>query len=622
MKSAGLALPPNPMTRHVLRGRPRLSRARRVEPSHRNRHRNRLTSTYTYDANGNMLTGGGRTMTYTAFNVPATIANASTTQSFTFDPEHNRITQVETGSGAAAGTTLYLNGGGVMCELFTAAGTGVATWRSYIVADGETKALVEQIGSAGPYWGTPNWGAFNWTSAIASTTILYLHSDHLGSIAAITGGGGSLTEQDAYDGWGKRRNLNGTDDTLDMLTSATTRGYTNQEQLGDVALLHLNGRVYDPQIAKFTSADPLVGNPLSTQGWNRYSYVGNNPLAYTDPTGMCFLGCFWKSIFRSPVFRDVVAIVVAIEAPELLEIYGIAGAPSAEVANLVNIGVAGAAAGAISTGTFKGAAIGAITADAFFEVGSATGFHGIGWGDATKPDNLGWFSANIAGHAAVGCASSAASGGSCGSGALSGAFGAVTGPLTHDLSFPNGLAVTTLSGGLGSILGGGKFENGAITGAFGYLFNELAHRGGKLWATQPTADEYAAHYADGTGETVYREGSDVNLGEYPSGQFDAPAGSVFPVSPSSVSLGAALLNWEAGTLGPGALTDTFLYGSFGRVQALGNGFVQLGPDTFNFNMESGRPFRNWMTQLQHNTLGGGLPGKDFQTIFVGPTKAP
>ena len=40
------------------------------------------------------------------------------------------------------------------------------------------------------------------------------------------------------------------------------------------------------------------------------------------------------------------------------------------------------------------------------------------------------------------------------------------------------------------------------------------------------------------------------------------------------------------------------------------------------DMEQGRGFRDFMTQVQHDTLGGGLPGKNFQTIFVGPTKVP
>ena len=50
-------------------------------------------------------------------------------------------------------------------------------------------------------------------------------------------------------------------------------------------LIHMNGRVYDPVIARFVSADPFIDGIANPQGWNRYSYVGNNPLSYTDPTG-------------------------------------------------------------------------------------------------------------------------------------------------------------------------------------------------------------------------------------------------------------------------------------------------------------------------------------------------
>lgn len=51
------------------------------------------------------------------------------------------------------------------------------------------------------------------------------------------------------------------------------------------ALNHMNGRVYDPTIGRFLSPDPLVQAPNNTQSYNRYSYVWNNPLSYTDPTG-------------------------------------------------------------------------------------------------------------------------------------------------------------------------------------------------------------------------------------------------------------------------------------------------------------------------------------------------
>jgi hypothetical protein len=47
----------------------------------------------------------------------------------------------------------------------------------------------------------------------------------------------------------------------------------------------MNGRVYDPVIARFLSPDPYVQAPESSQNFNRYSYALNNPLKYTDPSG-------------------------------------------------------------------------------------------------------------------------------------------------------------------------------------------------------------------------------------------------------------------------------------------------------------------------------------------------
>jgi hypothetical protein len=52
-----------------------------------------------------------------------------------------------------------------------------------------------------------------------------------------------------------------------------------------MGFIHMNGRVYDPQIGRFLSADPHIQDPYNTQSYNRYSYVINNPLKYTDPSG-------------------------------------------------------------------------------------------------------------------------------------------------------------------------------------------------------------------------------------------------------------------------------------------------------------------------------------------------
>ncbi len=123
----------------------------------------------------------------------------------------------------------------------------------------------------------------------SAVTTRYFQTDNLGSIAVITNESGAVVERDSYDAWGKRRFPNGVDDPSGGLTSQTTRGFTGQEQLTDVGLVHLNGRVYDPLVGRMMSADPTVPDPMNGQAWNRYSYVINNPLALTDPSGYSFL---------------------------------------------------------------------------------------------------------------------------------------------------------------------------------------------------------------------------------------------------------------------------------------------------------------------------------------------
>jgi len=49
--------------------------------------------------------------------------------------------------------------------------------------------------------------------------------------------------------------------------------------------VHMNGRIYDPLLGRFLSADRIIDGPFNLQGYNRYSYVKNNPLSATDPTG-------------------------------------------------------------------------------------------------------------------------------------------------------------------------------------------------------------------------------------------------------------------------------------------------------------------------------------------------
>ena len=84
-----------------------------------------------------------------------------------------------------------------------------------------------------------------------------------------------MLERLSYDAWGKRRNADGSDDPSGSITSQTSRGFTEHEQLDSVGLVHMNGRVYDPLLGRFGTADSMTESPFSTQGWNRYSYVGS-----------------------------------------------------------------------------------------------------------------------------------------------------------------------------------------------------------------------------------------------------------------------------------------------------------------------------------------------------------
>ncbi len=63
------------------------------------------------------------------------------------------------------------------------------------------------------------------------------------------------------------------------------RGFTGHEHLPQFGLINMNGRVYDPFLARFLSPDSFVQAPDYSQNFNRYSYAFNNPLKYTDPSG-------------------------------------------------------------------------------------------------------------------------------------------------------------------------------------------------------------------------------------------------------------------------------------------------------------------------------------------------
>ena len=104
-----------------------------------------------------------------------------------------------------------------------------------------------------------------------------------------TGTGRGVPSGPAY---GKPRNGNWTNKTPPIIgSSVTDRGFTDHEHLDDWQLIHMNGRGYDYNLGRFLSVDPFIQDPGNSQSINGYSYIGNNPLSGTDPTGYTAEAC-------------------------------------------------------------------------------------------------------------------------------------------------------------------------------------------------------------------------------------------------------------------------------------------------------------------------------------------
>ncbi len=84
--------------------------------------------------------------------------------------------------------------------------------------------------------------------------------------------------------------------------------------LDNLALIHMNGRVQDPVIGRFLSADPFVPAPFDPQSFNRFSYVRNNTLTLTDPSGFRDAPAEWVCIYDCTAIGTVAISDAAAQA--------------------------------------------------------------------------------------------------------------------------------------------------------------------------------------------------------------------------------------------------------------------------------------------------------------------
>jgi RHS repeat-associated protein len=436
--------------------------------------------TYTYDANGNQTSGAGRTVNWNSWNMPTNITGtgtntpsgtSSSTFAFVYNASHERVKET-------------LPNGTIIYNISPRVDTGIHVEKR-VKTDG-TVEYAQSLYAGGFPFGTVT--TVTTPAAVTTTSTRYYHTDHLGSIVAITDETGNVTSRRSYDAWGKQRNLNGTSMSNAFFTPIAQlgerHGFTGHEEMDDVGLIHMNGRIYDPATGRFLSADPTIQFPDDLQSYNRYSYINNNPLCTIDPSGYGLFGGLFKSIghiisgvmsvlpsglmLKNPTVRMIASAVAAYytagalygaymgsaitAAGGAMSITGAQFASASFTASILSGAGGGFVAGFVgSKGNLKDGFMGAVSGGAF------------GWaGTIGEASSIGRYAA----HALAGCAGAAVGGGDCGQGAIS----AVAGKFATNISDGNPFAAV-VAGGTVSVIGGGKFINGAKTATFGYMFN-------------------------------------------------------------------------------------------------------------------------------------------------------
>jgi len=208
---------------------------------------NRLTTsngvTYTWDANGNLLSDGIKTYTYDSANRLKAVSGQQLAIGYGYNGLGDRLQ--ETLNGQTTTFTMDFNTG-----LTQALSDGTNT---YIYGNGR----IAQAEGAGTE---------------------YFLGDALGSVRQLTNNSGAITYASAYDPYGVTAQSYG--------ASGTAYGYTNEYT--SQGLTYLRSRFYSPSTGRFITRDSWPGNYYKPLSLNRWMYVEGNPVNRTDPSGLCW----------------------------------------------------------------------------------------------------------------------------------------------------------------------------------------------------------------------------------------------------------------------------------------------------------------------------------------------
>ena len=384
---------------------------------------------YEYDDNGNNTLGGGRQLTYSTFDKPLRIQKGTSVSEFAYDVDRARYRRTDTIAGQVT-TTRYVGSVEIIDRP-----DGTHERKRYIGG----VAIETRIYESG---------------SEANRELRYTLKDHLGSLDVIADKDGEIKQKLSFGPWGQRRDatnwqeVDGSNQLIDIMSGFdnryTTRGFTGHEMLDDVGIVHMNGRIYDPVLGRFLQADNYVQAPENSQSHNRYSYVWNNPLNATDPSGEIVFSLFGSLFLALDIgWKLKLAIVIGTSTLDAL-VFTDANLGEAFLAGIVN---------GVSTVAFVNGS---------FPVPLRVDFSGAlsGGGSAVRMSSQavsgGLASTLQASHYGHGFATGYTS--PAGVGGASSAFGQSASAQTGDLTASATVGRTT------SEMSGGKFANGASEG--------------------------------------------------------------------------------------------------------------------------------------------------------------
>jgi RHS repeat-associated protein len=221
------------------------------------------TTTYAYDANGNLVQAGGWSYMWDYLNRMLSSGFNNSTTTYAYDEFGSRVMQTSTTS-----TTYYPNKYYSLTSTKIGANT-YATSTNYVWNGDTLLATIDQM-------------LYNGT-ATGSPITRYIHPDHLGSTNAVTDQNGSLVQLMDYYPYGATRISTSTYPTNEK------RQYIGQFSDAQTNLNYLNARYYNPTQGQFLSEDPVswgAQNIANPQSLNMYSYAQGNPIRLSDPMGL------------------------------------------------------------------------------------------------------------------------------------------------------------------------------------------------------------------------------------------------------------------------------------------------------------------------------------------------